>query len=303
MLNKVKRLIIRQLWENYIAVFPQVLNIQTALWEQYNEVLLWDHFALIDLPGPHTGIKSLADIFFQLDYEIRGQDYLAEKQNEFVWLAERSIEAQKVEEALPQVVLADFRREALDSDVRKIIDTYASLAKPFAMQQLHFLKMRILEQDEAAIYDLVTLIVDYLKGRDWPLPTVKEFKTVKRHNELLAWTLVMGRQVNHFGWAIHLSKKFKDLEVFNQFVSKTLDIPLNRKGGLIKGIEQSSTAAITKSISLSDGIVDLSDRFIEFVWRYPALTTNKKPVLWKDYFNGFVANNADHVVESLYLAR
>ena len=308
MLNQAKKLIIQQLWRNYAVDLLPVSRIQTALQAQYNEVMRWDHFALIDLPGPYTGIGPLSYLFTQLDYEIRGRDYLAEKQNDFVWLAERCIETQPAENALPQVVVADFRREALVPEVRKIIDAYACQSKPLDIERLSHLKKRLLSHDETAIYELLNVVTHYLQGRDWPLPTVKEFTTVKNSNELLAWVLVMGRQVNHFGWAIYLSQNFKDLKAFNQFVSQTLSIPLNQKGGIIKGqlekgIEQSSTAATTKSILLADGVVDVSDRFIEFVWRYPAGPVSKDPRLWKDYFTGFVATNADNVVESLYLNR
>ncbi len=306
MLNQVKKQIIQQLWYNYADDLPVVSCIQTGLREQYNEVLRWDHFALIDLPGPHTGIGPLCDLFFLLDYEIRGRDYLAEKQNDFVWLAEKAIENQCPENALPQIVVADFRRDALDPEVQKIIEVYAEQAKPLDLKQLAYLKNQILNQDASAASDLVNLVMDYLKGRDWPLPTVKEYITVRNYNELLAWVLVMGRQVNHFGWAIHLSEKFAALPAFNQFVSESLGISLNKKGGIIKGhaekgIVQSSTAAINRVITLADGTIDLSDRFIEFVWRYPTSPSSKKPRLWKDYFSGFVANHADRVVESLYL--
>jgi hypothetical protein len=36
-----------------------------------------------------------------------------------------------------------------------------------------------------------------------------------------------------------------------------------------------------------------------FVWRHPKKAG--KVALWHDYFTGFVADNADRVVESLYL--
>ncbi|BBB14913.1 uncharacterized protein RVIR1_03990 [Candidatus Rickettsiella viridis] len=308
MLNQAKKLIIQQLWRNYAVDLWPVSRIQTALKAQYNEVMRWDHFALIDLPGPYTGIGPLSNLFKQLEYEVRGRDYLAEKQNDFMWLSEQCIETQPAENALPQVVVADFRREALVPEVRKIIDAYACQSKPLDIEYLSRLKKRLLSQDETAVYELLNFVTHYLRGRDWPLPTVKEFTTVKNNNELLAWVLVMGRQVNHFGWAIHLSKKFKSLSLFNQFVSQTLGIGLNANGGLIKGqiekgIEQSSSAAIVKSIQLADGAVDLSDRFIEFVWRYPIIPMNEKPCFAKDYFSGFIANQADSVVESLYLNR
>lgn len=306
MLNKAKKLIIRQLWQDYAYNLLPVQRIQTALKASFNAVMLWDHFALIDLPGPYTGIHPLAHLFTQLGYVVRGRDYLADKQNDFAWLAEQGVETQPVEKALPQVVIADFRREALAPEVRKIIDFYACQSKPLDIEYLIHLKKRLLRQDETALDALQNMVTHYLRGRDWPLPTVNEFTTVKNSNELLAWVLVMGRQVNHFGWAIHLSDKFKDLKQFNQFVSKTLGISLHKKGGIIKGqpalgIEQSSTIATTKSILLADGSVDLSDRFIEFVWRHPVDATQAKPRLWKDYFSGFIAGNADNVVESLYL--
>ena len=308
MLNQAKKLILRQLWHNYAVDLLPVLRIQAALQEQYNEQMRWDHFALIDLPGPNSGIGPLSQLFTLLDYEVRGGDYLAEKQNDFVWLAERDIEAQPAGNVLPQVVVADFRLEALASEVRKIIEFYALQSKSLNIDHISHLKKRLLQQDQTAFFELINLVTCYLQGRDWPLPTVKEFMTVKESNELLAWVLVMGRQVNHFAWAIHLSKTFKDLSVFNCFVNDTLDIPLNEKVGVIKGhlgqgIEQSSTAAMTRVVQLADGSIDLSDRFVEFVWRHPVLSESKKPQLWRDYFTGFIANNADNVVESLYSNR
>ncbi|MDQ8039259.1 MAG: DUF1338 domain-containing protein [Rickettsiella sp.] len=306
MLNQVKQLVIKQLWHSYMADLRPVSHMQTVLQQQYNEVLSLDHFAIIDLPGPHTGIVSLIKLFSFLDYEVRGQDYLPEKQNEFFWLAEKSSSTAYAVEALPQVVVADFRREALVPEVRKIIDAYASQSKPLNIEKLLNLWELALAQDRVAALELVNLIMDYLKGRDWPLPSIEEFEIVKNYNELLAWVLVMGRQVNHFAWSIHLSKNFSNLQAFNQFVSEILLIALNEKGGVIKGqlekgIEQSSTSPITKKVVLIDGTIDLPDRFIEFVWRYSVLPTGERPNLWKDYFTGFVANHADRVVESLYL--
>jgi hypothetical protein len=307
MLNQMKRLIINQLWHDYTQELPLVERIQRALQEQYHETLLWDHFALIDLPGPATGIEVLCQLFFQLGYEVRGQDYLSEKQNQFTWLADRATTSQQVKNAFPQIVVADFRREALHPQVGKIIDHYAAYVKPLDIDYLCYLQRRALTQDETAVYKFVNWIIHYLKNRDWPLPTVEEFTIVRTHNELLAWVLVMGHQVNHFAWAVHLSENFRDLATFNKFVHGNLRIPLNNKGGIIKacierGIEQSATAPLTKSIALADGIIDLPNRFIEFVWRHSLLADNEKPVLWKDYFNGFVAHNADTVVESLYSA-
>lgn len=304
MLNRVKSYVLSQLWENYNTHLTELSTIQSHVKKHFQEELILDHFALIDLPGPYTGMDTLSCLFSYLGYRVRGQDYLAEKQNNFRWLSEEVSSETLAVDALPQIVVADFRREALASQVLKIIDHYAGFAQALDTDQLKFLHQRTLQQDEQAACELSRIILNYLQSRDWPLPTVKEYEIVKNHNELLAWVLVMGRQVNHFAWGIHLSKSFSRLNLFNQFLSATLNISLNKKGGLIKGninkgIEQSATQPALKSIKLHDGIIDLPDRFIEFVWRYPKkMGENRR---WHDYFTGFVADNADRVVESLYL--
>ncbi len=249
-------------------------------------------------------MDTLTDLFSYLGYRIRGQDYLAEKQNNFRWLSEEIGSDILAVDASPQIVVADFRREALPPQILKIIDYYAGFAKALDKDRLKFLHQRTLQHDEQAAGELSRFILNYLQTRDWPLPTVQEYEIIKNQNELLAWVLVMGRQVNHFAWSIHLSKSFSQLKLFNQFLTSILNISLNQKGGLIKGdvnkgIEQSATQPAIKSIKLANGSIELSDRFIEFVWRYP-----KKPGVnrrWHDYFTGFVADNADRVVESLYL--
>ncbi len=304
MLNQVKRYIFNQLWKNYSAHVKEIKNIQHYMEVQFQEELIQDHFALIDLPGPHTGMEVLTYLFSYLGYEQRGQDYLAEKQNNFRWLSEEIKQDTLAIDALPQIVVADFRREALAPKVLKIIDYYAGFAQALNIDQLKFLHQRTLQQDKNAAAELSYFILKYLQTRDWPLPTIKEYEIVKRQNELLAWVLVMGRQVNHFAWSIHLSKTFYQLKHFNNFLNSTLTISLNQKGGVIKGdrnkgIEQSSTQATITSVKLADGEIELADRFIEFVWRFPKKTAHKR--LWQDYFTGFVADNADHVVESLYL--
>lgn len=304
MLNRVKNYVFNRLWTNYSSHLMEVSTIQNHIQKHFQQELILDHFALIDLPGPYTGMDTLSCLFSYLGYKLRGQDYLAEKQNNFRWLSEDVSPEALAVDVSPQIVVADFRREALTPQVLTIIDHYASFAKPLDTDQLKFLHQYTLQQDEQAARELSRFILNYLQSRDWPLPTVEEYELVKSQNELLAWVLVMGRQVNHFAWGIHLSKSFSELKIFNQFLNATLNISLNQKGGLIKGninkgIEQSSTQPAIKSIKLPDGVIALSDRFIEFVWRYPKKAGENSR--WHDYFTGFVADNADRVVESLYL--
>ncbi|WP_342147042.1 2-oxoadipate dioxygenase/decarboxylase family protein [Rickettsiella endosymbiont of Aleochara curtula] len=306
MINRVKNIVFSQLWENYSSHLTELTTIQSYIQKHFQEELILDHFAIIDLPGPFTGMDTLSCLFSYLGYRIRGQDYLAEKQNNFRWLSEEVSPETLATEVSPQIVVADFRREALAPQVLKIIDRYAGFAQALDHEQLKLLHQRTLQQDEQAAKQLAKFILNYLQSRDWPLPTLQEYAIVKNQNELLAWVLVMGRQVNHFAWGIHLSKSFAQLKEFNQFLSSTLNIPLNQKGGLIKGninkgIEQSATQPTLKSIKLADGVIDLSDRFIEFVWRYPKTEKAEEKIRWHDYFTGFVADNADRVVESLYL--
>jgi hypothetical protein len=304
MLNRVKKYVLNQLWQNYSSDIIVISIIQDHFKKYFQENLVLDHFAIIDLPGPNTGMDTLSCLFSYLGYNVRGQDYLAEKQNNFRWLSEEISPETLAMDAPPQIVVADFRREMLAPHVLTIIDYYASFTEALDIEKLKFLHHRTLQQDKVAADALSAFILKYLQSRDWPLPTLKEYEIVKSHNELLAWVLVMGRQVNHFAWSMHLSKGFSRLKSCNEFLNSTLKISLNNKGGLIKGdikkgIEQSSTQPTTKSIKLADGVIDLSDRFIEFVWRHP-----KKPgenERWHDYFTGFIADNANRVVESLYL--
>lgn len=304
MLSQVKKNIFSQLWENYKTHLVEIDIIQNYFQKHFQEDLVLDHFAIIDLPGPCTGMDTLSYLFSYLGYNARGQGYLAEKQNNFRWLSEEINSGTLAVDAPPQIVVADFRREALAPQVLTIIDYYANFSQALDIEQLKFLHHRTLLHDEVAAIELSAFILNYFQSRDWPLPTVKEYELVKSHNELLAWVLVMGRQVNHFAWGMHLSKGFSQLKLFNQFLSSTLNFSLNDKGGLIKGnikngIEQSSTQPATKSIKLADGVIDLSDRFIEFVWRFPKKIGENR--LWYDFFTGFVADNANRVVESLYL--
>ena len=302
MINRVKSDVFSQLWEIFSSHVIEVSMIQNYIQRHFQEELIQDHFAIIDLPGPNTGMDTLTCLFSYLGYRVRGEDYLAEKQNNFRWLSEEVSSETLAIEASPQIVVADFRREDLPSKVLKIIDHYAGFAQALDNDQLKFLHGRTLQQDEKAADKLSELIINYLQFRHWPLPTLREYEIVKNQNELLAWVLVMGRQVNHFAWGIHLSKGFSQLKKFNQLLSSTLNISLNKKGGVIKGninigIEQTATQPTIKPVKLADGVIAIPDRFIEFVWRYPKKAG--EPRLWHDYFTGFVAGNADRVVESL----
>lgn len=169
---------------------------------------------------------------------------------------------------------------------------------------------RIQAGDIHANHEFHHVILSYFAGRDWPLPQVNEFYTVKEFNELLAWVLIFGRQPNHFTLSVHLLDTFTHLADFHAFIVNEVKLELNSEGGIIKGgqaagIAQGSTMAIPQTIALPDGEINLPTGFVEFVWRYKQTTrketpTKQTPMRWKDYFTGFIAQHANHVIESLY---
>lgn len=306
MLQLIRRTFINQLWQKHCARSMQMQIITSALKEKYHSAIHLDHFAVIDLPSASTGIPILNKIFSMLGFSLRGRDYLPEKQNDFNWLAENTSEHTNAVDTLPQVVTADFRLDELPSEIRKIIAHYANQANAFSFQAFQQLIEKSLDQDQVALRALLAMLSHYFNGRDWPLPTQKEFYTVAEFNELLAWVLVLGRLPNHFTLSIHLLPCFKNLTHFHYFIEDELGLPLHHEGGKIKGGEkmglaQSSTIGTPETIQLADGAIPLAVSFVEFVWRYPKIRhSSGTPLKWDDYFTGFIAGQATHVIESLY---
>lgn len=301
MLSQIRQQIISNLWQHYRSQNNQMQIIERHLPQTQPTTL--DHFAVIDLPGPATGIPVLTKIFKRLGYQERGKGYLPEKQNDFLWLAETDTMHANAACALPQAVVADFRPEEFPEHIRQIIEKYASQSTAFPFATFDSLLNDL--NNESARTQAINLVVNYFQGRDWPLPTTQEFHAVKEFNELLAWVLVFGRQPNHFTISVHLLDQFQNLNDFCDFVHDKAGLELNHEGGVIKGtaksgIVQGSTTGVTQSIALADGTVELPTGFVEFVWRYPAENATHRPTKWQDYFTGFVAAHANHVIESLY---
>lgn len=292
MLDKTRQAILFSLWQNYCKITPHVKHIAMHLSKKNMTLPPIDHLAIIDLPGPHTGIRELQNIFSRIGYTLHGADYLPDKQNDFVWLAANNTKGAPAKDALPQIVVADFRLDEMPKEIRDIIYHYSSLAPPSPLSTI----------TKLADDELQQLFLNYLSGRDWPLPTTREFNLVHEFNELLAWVLVFGRRPNHFTYSIHLLPEFKNLHDFHSFITNETGLALNQDGGVIKGsrevgIEQGSTAGIPEDVTLQDGVVQLPTGFVEFVWRYHH---KPNPYLWEDYFTGFVANHANRVIQSLY---
>ncbi len=301
MLRQLCQHIIHTLWDNYRSTSSQMQRIEEKLKQKGIDKLTLDHFAIIDLPGANTGIPHLTQLFSAIGYKEQGNDYLPEKQNDFLWMAEADSMHLGATEVLPQAVVADFRLDELPSEVKKIIEKYAALAPPSPLKEI---QMYIDEMSAKQAHDL---FIRYLAGRDWPLPTVKEFNTVHEFNELLSWVLIFGRKPNHFTLSIHLLNQFENLEHFHRFIAEEVELELNQDGGIIKGgksagIAQGSTMSLIHTVNLLDGPIEIPTGFVEFVWRYPRYAElEKKPAYWTDYFTGFIAQHADQVIESLYI--
>lgn len=305
MLRQLRKSIINYLWEQHRNTTSQLKKIECCLSGSYTAPLPLDHFALIDLPGPHSGIPSLRDIFSLIGYQERGNGYLPDKQNDFLWMADIDSLSALAIDALPQAVVADFRLDQMPPEISRIIEKYANQSSPFPIANANKLIEQLHNNNNDAAATLFNLIVTYLRGRDWPLPTKAEFNLVKEFNELLSWVLVFGRKPNHFTLSVHLMETFKSLETFHSFIVNDVHLLLNQDGGIIKGglktgIAQGSTIGTPQTITLADGNVEMPTGFVEFVWRYPVQDC-KTPLYWTDYFTGFVAQHANHVIQSLFL--
>lgn len=289
LLTKTRTTIITQLWQQYSTHLPQTIDRV----KKYEQPIVLDHFAIIDLPSEHSGISTLTKIFTALGYHTRGQGYLAEKQNDFAWLAPTDASQQKATAALPQIVVADFRIEELSNEVQIIVKKYTSYIKPFDFATFNLLLDHIHNNDVSAETMLVDLVVNYCQQKEWPALSTEEFNTVKKSNELLAWVLAFGRCINHFGLSIHHTPTFNNLQEWNNFMQ--LDDAI--KGGEKTGIAQSSTKGEIKNIVLANGNTTIHGPFMEFVWRY---AKKDQPYYWQDYFTDFVDYQANRVIEAVY---
>lgn len=303
MLKQFRRTFVQNLWNEYRTNSQQIKMIEKGLKQKGVEKLFLDHFAIIDLPGNESGIHQLKPIFASLGFREQGSDYLPSKQNDFLWMTETDCDQELATNVLPQVVVADFRLDELPIEVRKVVFKYASLAPKSPVAQVQSLSEQVAKGDIPATQLLNQLLVHYFAGRDWPLPTVREFNIVHEFNELIAWVLVFGRRPNHFTLSIHLLEQFSSLNNFHHFIENELQLSLNRDGGIIKGgavvgIAQGSTKGDQEKIMLADGFTTIPTGFVEFVWRYSSKQT---PTRWQDFFTGFVANHANNVIESLYI--
>ncbi|WGL61506.1 DUF1338 family protein [Pigmentibacter sp. JX0631] len=302
LLENVRSKINCKLWEEFKTNNEDACKIHNFLSIISNSKITFDHYALIDIPGPNTGMDNLFQVYSCLGYLSQGRERLIEKQNRFMWLAECTALGKQAIEAPPQVVISDFVLSEFPDEIRKIVLKYSELTPELNIELFQKLCGKTFLGDETAAQELVKITCDYL-NKDWPLLTLKEYNTVNEFNELLSWALVFGRVPNHYTFNISLLNAFDSLSNFVEYFQKNLNIELNISPSIIKGskndlLEQCSTKGKLIKTQLIDGEVIVPSAFIEFTWRYPLV---QNPEKWEEYFTGFVTNNANHVIESVYL--
>ncbi len=304
-LEQVRSQLIYYLWRRFTNRVESALTLENYLKTMGDRVVL-DHFAILELPGPQSGITYLHDLFAALGYVTRGKGYLEDKQNDFIWMAEENVVNRYAKEVMPQIVIGEFRLSECSSDVRKILRDLILPAPDPHYSEIRELVRRTQADNLPAARRLLSIVCNLLTRKLHRLPTVNEYLALQRENELLAWTTIFGRQVNHFAISVHLLNGYGSLSDFVNIVEHDLQFKMSHTGGeKIKGgskdfIEQVSTVNEREKVSVPRGEIEVGKPFLEFVWRYSLGRPNMMSQSWESYFNGFVSKNADKVVESVY---
>jgi len=292
MATLLRKKLIKTLFSEYVKDVPKTKNLLNE------DNLFLDHLAIIDLPSKDSGIHIMKKILEKLGFQYGGNGYLPEKNNDFIWMHDPDFTNQKPEEALPQIVLADFRLENFSQNSQNIISKHTSQLAEFDFEKLDNLLSQKNTDDE-----IITLVSNYLCNNTLYKPTAEEYIAIKQENDLTAWVLLFGRKINHFGFSVYQNNKFDNLKNFSAYISSKLSLPLNENGGLIKGspkcgIEQSSTIGEKVYVTIENTIFEANNSFIELIWRH---SIKANPLNYSDYFTGFIAQNANKVVESLLI--
>jgi len=287
MLYNLQRQIIQNLWDNYIISIPNFHKIFAKKFP------LLDHFAILEINSNQEGKNLYARIFKKIGFDIKGEGYLAEKINDFIWLSANNKPYLLPEESLPQPIFADFRLELLTLKNRIILEKYIKQIVPFDEKLFDNLLKNIPE-------NAIEYLTDFFCRRPWSKPTINDYLSIKEENQLIAWGLLFGRKVNHFGVNINFLNEYKSLSDFNNKNHKFATF--NEEAGEIKGgeycgIAQSSTIGEVVGIEVADGIIKTHDSFLEFVWRF---SQKSNPQYFNDYYDGFIPRNANKVIESIY---
>lgn len=297
-LAKLRKDLIEQLWIEYLLdikhfddIFPQTRP-------------LLDHFAIIDIGVSNSNIPTMQKIFESLGFETAGSGYLPQKFNDFIWMREPDFTELNIQSSLPQVVLADFRVNQLSITNQQIIKKYTSNIACFDFTIFKNRLNRLIAGDTSQHLKICSMVFNYLNNRPWKALEIADYLSVKEENELIAWVLLMGRKINHFGIQISAMHDYTDLTSFLEYFKNSNFAKVNNLNGEIKGsnregIAQASSLGERIEAPLRDGKMPVNNSFIEFVWRYPK-NKNQTPMINSQQYLDFFAGNANYVIESLY---
>jgi hypothetical protein len=304
-LESCAKKVFEQLWKNYTALVADARNIESSL-RAKGDVWNEDHVAFRTLPGEHTGMHVLQQVFEALGYKRRDPYKFEDKQLDAFWMEPPGTVEAKCADVAPKVFVSELILKKFTPEFQVIVQTAVDQVHASPVARITQLSKRALTGDQVAAVALVDECVSFLScGAPWARPSLSEFETLRKESEYAAWTLVFGFNINHFTVSVQLMKTFKDIHSLNHHIQIDLGIKMNTTGGLTKGtpelqLEQSSTLAVQLPVPLQDGLKVLPYAFVEFAYRYP-LDGKSHDGRWHSYYQGFVANNADKIFESTNL--
>jgi len=304
LLPKLRNEFIQVLWKRFRQDYGPAEQLAQFISDREGVVPL-DHFAIIELPNPLGEDRELETLLVAIGFKKEGAGYLPDKINDFCWFVEEDAATKSIQAALPKIVLGNFRLGECSFETKRVIERISQLPTLNSAMVLK-LAQEVRDGVEPSYFRLLSILIETFTRRPCLSPLTREFQRVQEENELMAWSMLFGREINHFGLSVYALQHFASLEAFNHTVTEKLNFRLNECGGFIvkggpqDGIAQSATVNTYTSKKLTDGSVTVRSPFLEFVWRFPI--TASPTSTWKDYFQGFVAKNANRVIESVYRA-
>lgn len=282
-------------WNAYVGSIPRI----GRLFSEQKPAL--DHYAIVDISPENGGIPIMKRIYEMMGYRHIGTGYLPEKYNDFVWMRATDFEESLPSHSQPQPILADFRIDLLTPKARSIVEKFLRQNQSFDFSSFERKIKDYKAGNDTLADEIVSQAMDYMVSKPWQNITRKDYLTLAEENQLLAWALLCGRKANHFGVGIY-NLNFTSLNEFNKYAHQNHNLAFNTEGGWIKGgaqvgIEQSSTIGDVMNVDFEDGVHQIHDSFMEFVWRFPV---EDNPTQMKHYYCDFVPVNANKVIESIY---
>lgn len=263
MKNKINKLF-NTLWEQYILLAPQALEIRNMFQSTQNKEIINDHIALRTVNSDICNIEVLSKSFIELGYSQKENFNFENKHlNAYCFRHTNDI--------YPSIFISELKLNEMSDYVQEILNS-SILAIP----------TEVLNSNN---------IVS--SGRAWPI-SYDVYTKLYEQSEYAAWFYVFGFAVNHFTISINHLETFTTIEEVNDYL-KGNQYNLNTSGGEIKGseevlLEQSSTLAEKIDIEFSDGIHKIPSCFYEFIKRHK----DEKGIL----YNSFIVESADKIFES-----